>query len=115
MMNRSQSPPGSPLDDWLEDEGLLEHSTAKAIKSMLAWQIAQAMKARRISKSTLARQMRTNLAAVDRLLDPSNTMLTLRTLTRTALALRMDLEVRLVAPRPRLRAQGRRNEAAVDK
>jgi predicted XRE-type DNA-binding protein len=89
-------PLGSRLDSWLEDEGLLEPATAKAIKSMLAWRIAQAMKTRGITTARLAHELRTSEAAVDRLLDPSCTTLTLRTLTRTALALGMDLEVRLV-------------------
>jgi hypothetical protein len=87
---------GSRLDGWLEAEGLLEPATAKAIKSTLAWQIAQTMKARRIGKARLAYELRTSGAAVDRLLDPSLTTLTLRTLIRVALALSMDLEIRLV-------------------
>ena len=93
MMKRSL---GSRLDSWLEDEGLLGQATAKAIKSTLAWQIAQAMKARRISNASLAHELRMSEAVMDRLLDPSLTTLTLRTLTRVALALGMDLEVRLV-------------------
>ena len=93
MMKRSL---GSRLDSWVEDEGLLEPATAKAIKSTLAWQIAQAMKTRRITRARLTHELRTSEAAVDRLLDPSLTTLTLRTLVRTALTLGMDLEVRLV-------------------
>ncbi len=88
--------PASRLDDWLEDEGMLEQATARAMKRAVAWQISQAMKARRFTRARLAHELRTSEAAVDRLLDPSRTALTLRSLTRVALALRMDLEVRLV-------------------
>jgi antitoxin HicB len=87
---------GSTLDHWLMSEALLEHATAKAIKSALTWQLAQTMKARRIGKARLAYELRTSEAAVYRLLDPSLTTVNLRTLTRVALALDMDLEVRLV-------------------
>lgn len=38
--------PGSTLDDFLADEGILEEATEHAVKSVLAWQIGEAMQAR---------------------------------------------------------------------
>ena len=97
---------GSSLDEWLEEEGLLDQATAKAIKSTLAWQMEQAMKEQNVNKAALVRELRTSKAQVDRLLDPLNTALTLRTLTRVAQVLGKDVEIQLVdrrarSPRPR--------------
>jgi antitoxin HicB len=94
---------GSSLDEWLEEEGLLNQATAKAIKSTLAWQMEQAMKEQHVNKAALVRELRTSKAQVDRLLDPLNTALTLRTLTRVAQVLGKDVEIQLVDRRPRSR------------
>lgn len=92
---------GSRLDSWLENEGLLERATARAIKSTLARQIEQAMKEQHVKKAALARELRTSKAQVDRLLDPVNTTLPLRTLVRVAHFLGKEIEVYLVPRRPR--------------
>jgi antitoxin HicB len=42
---------GSSYEDFLKDEGIHEEATTHAIKRVLAWQITEAMKAKRISKS----------------------------------------------------------------
>ena len=42
---------GSNFDDFLEEEGMREEATAAAVKRVIAWQIAQAMKARKVSKT----------------------------------------------------------------
>jgi hypothetical protein len=47
---------GSSLDDFLEEEGTLEETTAKVVKKALAWQLAQAMKEQNVTKATLARE-----------------------------------------------------------
>jgi antitoxin HicB len=86
----------SALDDWLEEEGLLEQATAKAIKSTLTWQMEQAMKEQHVNKAALVRELRTSKAQVDRLLDPLNTALTLRTLTRVAQVLGKDVQIQLI-------------------
>ncbi len=94
---------GSSLDDWLEEEGLLDQATAKAIKSTLAWQMERAMTEQHGNTAALVRELRTSKAQVDRLLDPLNTALTLRTLTRVAQVLGKDVEIQLVDRRPRSR------------
>ena len=42
---------GSSIDDFLKKEGILEEAQAEAIKEVVAWQLAEAMKKRKISKN----------------------------------------------------------------
>ena len=63
---------GSTLDSFLEDEGILEEVTARAQKKVLAYQLAEAMKAQNISKSEMARRMSTSRSQIDNLLNPDN-------------------------------------------
>lgn len=86
---------GSDLDDFLTEEGLLAETEAVATKRVIAWQLEQAMQARGISKSALAKQMHTSRAAVDRLLDPASPSVTLLTLERAAQVLGRRLVVSL--------------------
>lgn len=86
---------GSSLDDALRDDGLLEEVEAVAAKRVVALQIADAMARASVSRSELARRMRTSRSAVDRLLDPSNPSVTLDTLQRAAQAVGRTLVVRL--------------------
>jgi hypothetical protein len=46
---------GSTLDSFLEEEGVLAEFQAKAVKEVIAWQLAEAMRERKISRSRLAR------------------------------------------------------------
>jgi antitoxin HicB len=87
---------GSSLEDFLDEEGILESSTAKAVKSVIAWQLAQEMKARRMTKKVLADRMRTSRAQVDRILDPEKGNVTIETLQRAALLLGRRLRLELV-------------------
>ncbi|MGH6871085.1 MAG: Fis family transcriptional regulator [Rhizomicrobium sp.] len=86
---------GSSFDDFLKEEGLYEEVTAAAMKRVLAWQIAQLMKKQHVTKSVMAKRMRTSRAALDRLLDESNTSVTLQTMGRAAMALGKELSVTL--------------------
>ena len=65
------------------------------MKRVLAWQIAQAMKKQRLTKSTMAKRMRTSRAALDRLLDEDNTSVTLQTMGRAAAVLGKELTITL--------------------
>jgi hypothetical protein len=47
---------GSDFDDFLREEGVLEEVEAVAAKSLLAFQISEAMKEQELSKSAMARQ-----------------------------------------------------------
>jgi DNA-binding Xre family transcriptional regulator len=86
---------GSSLDSFLEEEGILEEVTLRAIKSVLAWRISELMKKQRVSKVTMAKRMRTSRAALDRLLDSENTSVTLQTMGRAAAVLGKELSITL--------------------
>ena len=75
---------GNNFDDFLEEEGLLAETESVAIKRVIAFQVAHLMKTNKISKVAMARQMNTSRSALDRLLDPQNTSITLQTMERAA-------------------------------
>ena len=89
---------GSDIDDFLADESMLEAVPAVAAKRVIAWQIEQEMSAQRITKTAMARQMRTSRAWLNRLLDENDTSLALTTLAGAAAALgqRIKLELKPV-------------------
>ncbi len=87
---------GSSLDDFLEEEGILKEATARAAKKALAWQFAQAMKEQKVTKAALARRIKTSRAQRDRLLDPENQSVTLKTLARAAEILGMRVQIELL-------------------
>ncbi len=86
---------GSSFDDFLQEEGLLADAEATAVKRVIAHQIQHEMSERDISKSALARMMKTSRSSLDRLLDPDNASVTLLTLETAALALGKKLKVQL--------------------
>lgn len=87
---------GSSFDDFLKDDGLYEEVTARAIKRVIARQLDVLMRENHLTKSALARRMRTSRAQLDRLLDPDNESVTLGTLTRAAHAVGRKLRMELV-------------------
>lgn len=87
---------GSTLDSFLADEGVLEEFQARAIKEVVAWQLAEAMKERKLSKSRLAREMHTSRTQVDRVLDPDAGNVTIETLQRAAAIVGRRLHLELV-------------------
>jgi antitoxin HicB len=87
---------GSPVDEWLEEEGILEDTTNAAIKSVIAWQLAQAMKRKKITKQKMAETMKTSRAQLDRVLDPASNNVTIATLQRAAKAVGKKLKMELV-------------------
>ena len=101
-MTRKQKPKkanpriGSALDDLLLEEGLLGEATAVAAKRVLAWHVAQEMEKRGMSKTEMARRMRTSRAALERLLDPENASVTLGTINRAATVLGKRIRLELV-------------------
>lgn len=87
---------GSRFEDFLADEGILEDCRATAIKFKLAHELEKAMHERKLSKAEVARCLKTSRTAVDRLLDPENTSITLGTLAKVAhlLGKRIDFALR---------------------
>jgi predicted XRE-type DNA-binding protein len=86
---------GSSIDDFLKEEGIFEETQAQAIKEVVAWQLAEAMRKKKISKSKLATLLRTSRSQVDRLLDPK-TDITLSSLQRAAALVGRRVSIQLV-------------------
>ncbi len=87
---------GSDFDDFLNDEGLLADTEATAIKRVIAFQVDSLMKERKISKTSMVKQMNTSRSSLDRLLDPANTSITLQTLERAAHVIGKKLKIEFV-------------------
>lgn len=87
---------GSDFRSFLHENGLLEEVETRALKRALALQMGKLIEQKAISKTEMAARMKTSRAAVDRLLDDSNTSVTLTTLGRAARALGRKLKVELV-------------------
>ncbi len=86
---------GSSLDDLLKETGDLAEVNSIAIKRVIAWEIAQKMETEHISKKKMAELMDTSRSALDRLLDPANTSVTLHTLDNAARAIGKTLRIEL--------------------
>ena len=86
---------GSSIDDFMKEEGIFEESQARAVKEVIAWQLAEAMKEKKISKSRMAVLLKTSRTQVDRLLDPANDV-TLSSLQRAAAMVGRRVTIELV-------------------
>jgi antitoxin HicB len=86
---------GSSMDDFLKKEGIFEEAQAQAVKEVVAWQLSEAMKKRKISKSKMAVLLKTSRTQVDRLLDPKNDI-TLSSLQRAAAMVGRRVSIELV-------------------
>jgi predicted XRE-type DNA-binding protein len=86
---------GSSLDDLLKQEGIFEEAEGQAIKEVIAWQLADAMKQQSLSKARMAVLLKTSRSQVDRLLDPERDV-TLSTLQRAAVLVGRKLHIQLI-------------------
>ncbi len=75
---------------------LTEEVEERAMKQVLALQLAELLKSNRLTKSEMAARMKTSRAAVDRLLDADNPSVTLTTLGKAARALGRNVKIELV-------------------
>ncbi len=87
---------GSTLDSFLEAEGVLGEFQARAIKEVIAWQLAEAMKARKLTKTALALLMKTSRTQINRVLDPNDGNVTIETLQRAAALVGRRVQLELV-------------------
>lgn len=86
---------GSSVDDFLKEEGIFEEAQSQAVKEVVAWQLAQAMKDKKISKARMALLLKTSRTQVDRLLDAGNDI-TLSSLERAAAIVGRRVRIELV-------------------
>lgn len=75
---------GSNFDSFLKEEHIFDEVEAIAVKRVLAYQLQKELQKRNMSKMELAKRMSTSRSALDRLLDPTNTSVTLKTLVKIA-------------------------------
>ena len=87
---------GSTLDSFLESEGVLAEFQAKAIKEVIAWQLAAAMQERKLTKTKLAQLMQTSRTQINRVLDPEDGNVTIETLQRAAALVGRRVQLELV-------------------
>jgi antitoxin HicB len=88
---------GSDFDDFLEEEGLLHEVEVVAAKRVIAYQIAELMENEQLSKTAMAARMGTSRAVLDRLLDPENTGVTLKTIGKAAAVLGKKINISLAS------------------
>ncbi len=85
---------GSDFEDFLKEEGIYEEVTLAALKEVIAYELAQAMKSANVTQEEMAARIGTSRSVIRRLLDPDNYSVTLITLHRVAKALGKDLEIK---------------------
>ncbi|MEE8481621.1 MAG: helix-turn-helix transcriptional regulator [Desulfobacterales bacterium] len=87
---------GSNFDDFLQEEGILAETDAAAVKRVVAYQIQQLMAEKKMTKTNMAKKMGTSRSSLNRLLDPANMSVSLKTLEKAANSLGRKLTVQLV-------------------
>jgi antitoxin HicB len=87
---------GSGVDEFLKEEGIFEAAQAQAVKEVVAWQLAEAMKKQKISKNKMAMLLKTSRTQVDRLLDGKDDI-TLSSLQRAAAIVGRRVTIQLVS------------------
>ena len=87
---------GSDFRDFLSEQGILGEVEARALKQSLSLQLDHLLKEQELTKTQMAARMKTSRAAVDRLLDASNSSVTMHTLGRAARALGRKVKIELV-------------------
>lgn len=86
---------GQRFEDFLLEQGTLEATTERAVKRVVAYQLAEVMREQGISKVEMARRLETSRSQLDRLLDPDNDGITLAVLARAARAVGRSLKLEL--------------------
>lgn len=62
---------GQNFDDFLKEKGIYDDVNELASKKHISYQLKQAMKEQNMTKSSIARKMKTSRVAVDNILDPA--------------------------------------------
>jgi antitoxin HicB len=87
---------GSAFEEFLREEGLYGECNAIAIKQVLARQLAEEMKLKKITKTEMAIKMQRSRAQLERLLDPETTGVSIDTIQRAASVVGRQLRIELV-------------------
>jgi hypothetical protein len=89
---------GTTFDSFLQDDGIAADVEMAAAKRITTLQVERLMEKSGVTKSELARRMRTSRAQVARLLDPGTPSVNLATLFKAAAALGKTVRLSLVEP-----------------
>jgi len=81
---------GSSLESLFDELGEREEFESLTMKKIIVLRVRLAMQKQRCNKTRLAQAMRVQRPQVQRLLDPNNTSLTIATLAKAAVALKMS-------------------------
>jgi DNA-binding Xre family transcriptional regulator len=87
---------GSDFRDFLNEQGILAEVEARALKQALSLQLDHLLREQELTKTQMAARMKTSRAAVDRLLDASNSSVRLNTLGKAARALGRKVKIEFV-------------------
>jgi hypothetical protein len=87
---------GSDFRDFLNEQGVLGEVETRALKQAVSLQFNRLLKEKELTKAEMAVRMKTSRAAVDRLLDASNSSVTLNTLGKAARALGKKIKIEFV-------------------
>ena len=71
---------GSDFRDFLAGEGILPEVEVFALKRVVSRQRQQILEQEHVTKTEVASRMKTSRASLDRMLDPSNSLLTVASL-----------------------------------
>jgi len=86
---------GASFEDFLKEQGTYEETSERAVKRVLAFQLAQEMKAKGITKVKMAEMLDTSRSQLNRLLDPDAENVTLKSLANVARQLGRTLHLEL--------------------
>ena len=94
-MTYEKGQPGQYFEEFLIEEDIYESTTEQAVKRVLAFQLSEEIKNQGISKTEMARRMRTSRSQLERLLDPDNDGVTVGALSRAAKVVGRNLRLEL--------------------
>ena len=86
---------GSRVADFLKKENSSEKAPGRAVKEVVASQLAEAMKKKKVSKARMAELLKTSRSQMDRILDPKCDI-TLSSLQRAAALVGARVVIELV-------------------
>lgn len=84
---------GSKFDTFLKKEGMHEDIEAQALKRVIALMIEQSLEKEHMTKTEFAHKMHTSRSAVNRMLDPKNTSVTLHSIVKATTLLGKKLQL----------------------
>lgn len=86
---------GSSFDDFLKEEGILEHCQEVGAKYAFVMQLQEELEKQNLTKEEFAKRIGTSRSALDRLLDPSKPS-NIRSLINAASAMGKHLRISMI-------------------